>query len=78
MDELFEALTLVQTKKVTSFPVILFGSAYWLGLVDWLKSTMLTHGNISSKDLDLITISDDVDEIVEIIRASQSPTADGS
>jgi hypothetical protein len=72
MDELFEALTLVQTKKVTSFPVILFGSAYWSGLIDWLRSTMLTHGKISPLDLDLITVCDDVDEVVDIIRASQT------
>jgi hypothetical protein len=71
MDELFEALTLVQTRKVTSFPVVLYDSAYWSGLVDWLRTTMIEHGTISAADLDLLHISDDVDEIVDIIRESQ-------
>jgi hypothetical protein len=76
MDELFEALTLVQTKKVTSFPVVLYGSEYWGGLLDWLKSSMLPNGMISPKDLDLIQVSDDVDEIMGIIRESQTPRPD--
>jgi uncharacterized protein (TIGR00730 family) len=72
MDELFEALTLVQTGKVTSFPVILYGSAYWRGLLDWLRDSMLGHGNVYATDLDLIRVCDDVDEIVAIIRDSQA------
>jgi uncharacterized protein (TIGR00730 family) len=72
MDELFEALTLVQTGKVTSFPVILYGSAYWQGLIDWMKSTMASGGKVSLADLDLIRVSDDIDEIVGIIRDSQA------
>jgi uncharacterized protein (TIGR00730 family) len=72
MDELFEALTLVQTGKVTSFPVILYGSAYWTGLLDWLRGSMLAEGNVSAADLDLIRVSDDVDEIVTIVRDSQA------
>ena len=72
MDELFEALTLVQTRKVTSFPVVLYGSAYWGGLLDWLRSTMLTNRMINEVDLDLIHVSDDVDEIVSIIDHSQA------
>jgi len=67
MDELFEALTLVQTGKVTSFPVVLFGAAYWSGLLDWLRSTMLVHHKINEVDLDLITVTDDVDEAVRTI-----------
>jgi uncharacterized protein (TIGR00730 family) len=67
MDELFEALTLVQTGKVTSFPVVLLGSSYWNGLMDWLRSTMLTHHKINEVDLDLIHVTDDVDEAVRII-----------
>jgi uncharacterized protein (TIGR00730 family) len=67
MDELFEALTLVQTGKVTSFPVVLFGSSYWQGLLDWLRSTMLTHHKINAVDLDLLQLTDDVDEVVDII-----------
>ncbi|MBN6051376.1 TIGR00730 family Rossman fold protein [Nonomuraea sp. RK-328] len=67
LDELFEALTLVQTQKVTSFPVVLMGSEFWGGLVDWIKSTLLGTGKIAEQDLDLITITDDVDEAVRII-----------
>jgi hypothetical protein len=70
MDELFEALTLVQTRKVTRFPVILYGSAYWSGLIDWIRGTLLPHGKIGAADLDLITLSDDIGEIVERILAS--------
>jgi uncharacterized protein (TIGR00730 family) len=76
MDELFEALTLVQTRKVTSFPVVLYGTSYWGGLIDWLRQTMLTNGKINEIDLDLVKLSDDVDEIVEIIERSQSSRAD--
>ncbi|NUW35248.1 TIGR00730 family Rossman fold protein [Nonomuraea sp. SMC257] len=67
LDELFEALTLVQTHKVTSFPVVLMGSEFWGGLVDWIKSTLLGTGKIAEQDLDLITVTDDVDEAVRII-----------
>ena len=66
-DELFEALTLVQTHKVTSFPVVLFGSAYWQGLLDWLSQSVLGEGCISARDLDLIHVTDDVDEAVAIM-----------
>jgi uncharacterized protein (TIGR00730 family) len=58
MDELFEALTLMQTDKSVKFPVILMGSDYWGGLVDWLKKTMLAEGNISEGDLDYFSICD--------------------
>jgi uncharacterized protein (TIGR00730 family) len=64
MDELFEALTLVQTKKVTRFPVVLMGTAYWRGLVDWMRDTMGAEGKIGSADLDLLRITDDVAEAV--------------
>jgi uncharacterized protein (TIGR00730 family) len=67
LDELFESLTLVQTGKVTSFPVVLMGTAYWGGLLDWLRSTVLDDGKVSATDLDLITLTDDVDEVVAII-----------
>jgi uncharacterized protein (TIGR00730 family) len=73
LDELFEALTLVQTRKVTSFPVVLFGSAYWAGLVGWLRETALTHGSISSPDLDMFTVTDDVDEAVATVVGSPPP-----
>jgi len=76
-DELFEALTLVQTQKVTSFPVALIGVDYWTGLLDWLRDTVLADGKISSHDLDLLTLTDDVDEVVELMveaRQGHSPT----
>ena len=66
-DELFEALTLVQTRKVTQFPIVLMGSRYWQGLVDWLRQTVLPFGAISAPDLDILTVTDDVDEAVETI-----------
>jgi len=70
LDELFEALTLVQTRKVTRFPVILFGREYWKGLVDWLTTTVFPAGKISSTDLELVTLTDDVDEAVATIVAA--------
>jgi uncharacterized protein (TIGR00730 family) len=68
-DELFEALTLVQTGKVTSFPVVLMGSAYWGGLVAWLRETVLTEGKISARDLHRFHVTDDVDEAVRLVDA---------
>ena len=67
LDELFEALTLVQTRKVTSFPVVLLGTSYWGGLVDWVKGTLAVEGKISPQDVDLMSLTDDVDEAVRII-----------
>jgi len=67
LDELFEALTLVQTHKVTSFPVVLYNTTYWAGLLEWVRSTLVDAGNISADDVDLIHVTDDIDEIVDII-----------
>lgn len=67
LDELFEALTLIQTKKVSPFPIIMMGREYWEGLVDWITSTMIAKGTISKGDLDLFHLTDDVDEAVDII-----------
>jgi uncharacterized protein (TIGR00730 family) len=64
MDELFEALTLAQTGKVTSFPIVLFGSAYWGGLVDWLRDTMLADGKVGAADIDTLHVTDDIDEAI--------------
>ncbi|WP_448613994.1 LOG family protein [Modestobacter sp. URMC 112] len=75
LDELFEALTLVQTRKVTRFPVILFGSSYWSGLVDWIRETMVTAGTVSPGDLDLLHVTDDVDEVIELIQAADAARA---
>jgi len=68
LDELFEAITLIQTKKIGKFPIILVGSEFWSGLLDWIKTTLLNeHNNISVEDLNLFSIVDDEDEVVEII-----------
>ena len=67
LDELFEALTLIQTGKVHNFPVILYGSEYWRGLLDWLRDTMLAEAKIAPPDLDLMTMCDSPAEIVESI-----------
>jgi hypothetical protein len=75
LDELFEALTLVQTRKVTSFPVVLLGTAYWGGLVDWIKGTLLDDGKISPADVELIDVTDDVDAAVRIILDSDDESA---
>lgn len=65
LDELFEALTLIQTKKITKFPIVLFGSDFWGGMIDWVKNVLLEENqNISPEDLDLIKVVDDVDEAV--------------
>jgi uncharacterized protein (TIGR00730 family) len=67
LDELFEALTLIQTKKIAQFPIILVGSEFWSGLIDWVKTTMLAAGNISPEDLDLIRLVDTAEEVVSLI-----------
>jgi uncharacterized protein (TIGR00730 family) len=68
LDELFEALTLVQTKKVTKFPVVLLGSEYWGGLYDWLKGVVRESGKIGDKDLALVHVTDDVDDAVRVVQ----------
>ena len=68
MDELFEALTLIQTKRIKSFPLILMGSEYWQGLLDWLKKTMLREDKILAGDLDLIQVVDEPEEVVKLIK----------
>ncbi len=68
LDELFEAMTLIQTEKIERFPIILFGSEYWTGLVDWIKNTMLVkEANISPEDMDLFSIVDTEEEAVQIV-----------
>lgn len=68
MDELFESLTLIQTERIKPFPIILVGSSFWNGLVDWIKDSMLANGTISEKNLQLIEIIDDPREVVEFIK----------
>lgn len=67
LDELSEALTLVQTKKVTKFPVVLFGSEFWGGLVDWIRDSVLGSGNISPEDMNLLHVTDDVDDVMRVV-----------
>ena len=67
LDELFESLTLVQTKKVTKFPVVLFGRSYWEGLYNWLRDTVHSEGKIGDKDLALLHLTDDVDDAVRVV-----------
>jgi uncharacterized protein (TIGR00730 family) len=68
LDEMFEALTLIQTKRIKSFPVILMGSEFWKGLIDWIKETMVRDNKISPSDLALIEIIDDPEEVVKYIK----------
>ncbi|MBX5447300.1 MAG: TIGR00730 family Rossman fold protein [Acidothermus cellulolyticus] len=72
LDELFEALTLVQTRKVTSFPVVLYREEYWHDLIEWTRRRMRDEGKISPEDLDLFSVTDDVDEIVEIMERAEA------
>lgn len=68
LDELFEVLTLIQTKKISAVPVILMGTEFWSGLIEWIKSTMLEKfGNVSLKDIDLLPVTDDIDVVVNYI-----------
>lgn len=68
LDELFEAITLIQTKKIGKFPIILVGTEFWNGVMDWIKKTLLDkYKNVSEKDLDLFNIVDSADEVIEII-----------
>ncbi len=74
-DELFEAITLAQTHKITRFPVILFGSEYWQGLLDWLHGPVLGEGKVSEEDFAMLHVTDDVEEAVDIIERAASDRA---
>ena len=67
LDELFEAVTLVQTGKVSSFPIVLVGSDYWRGLVDWIRGTLVDSGTISPGDVDLLPVVDTAQEAVDYV-----------
>ncbi len=71
-DELFEALTLAQTGRITSFPVVLMGTTYWQGLLDWLRDTVCAEGKVNESDLDMLTLTDDVDEAVALMVAASA------
>lgn len=72
LDELFEALTLIQTDKMQKFPIVMMGKDYWKGLIDWMKDTAVAQGALSKANLDLIQITDDPEEAIEIIGKSYS------
>jgi uncharacterized protein (TIGR00730 family) len=76
LDELFEALTLIQTGKIHHFPVVLFGSGYWSGLLDWVREKLLREGMISPNDLDLLVVTDDPDEAVATVLACYAERSD--
>jgi uncharacterized protein (TIGR00730 family) len=71
LDELFEALTLVQTQKVTRFPIVLIGTEYWAGLLGWLRDVALSDGKISEADLEMLQLTDEVDEVVRLMVAAR-------
>src|SRR5436853_504212 len=66
LDELFESLTLAQTGKIEHFPIVLFGSAYWKGLLDWMRAVVLGHGAMSPDDFELVKVTDDPEEAAEL------------
>ena len=76
LDELFEAITLVQTKKVTRFPVILLGTEYWSGLMEWIKGRLLADGKVSAADMELFLLTDDVEEAVRFIVEADAALAE--
>ena len=77
MDELFEALNLIQTGKVRNFPVVLFGSEYWRGLIEWVRTTMLAGGKVSEADLGLMALTDSPEEVLELVLSSTRDDGDG-
>ena len=77
LDELFEALTLVQTHKITTFPIILIGSSFWSGLLDWIGHQLIFHELISSSDLDLLQVTDDPHEAVALIQQADRSVPPG-
>ena len=77
LDELFEAVTLVQTGKITKFPIVLVQSSYWSGLLTWLRETAVGQGKVSAADLDLLSIADEPDEVVRIITAAHRGGTEG-
>ena len=75
LDELFESLTLIQTRKVRNFPVVMFDTKYWAGLMDWIGDKLLQEGKISKEDLDLIYLTDSPEEVVAHVLSSQPKSA---
>ena len=78
LDEMFEALTLIQTDKVKDFPVVLIGASYWKGLIDWLKDTVAAEGKIALRDLNMMLVTDDAEECVRHVMAARTKRAEPS
>jgi uncharacterized protein (TIGR00730 family) len=78
LDELFEALTLIQTKKIRNFPVVLFGSDYWSGLLNWIRDHAMKEGKVTEQDLKLLHLTDSPAEVVQIIVQSQGSLGAGN
>jgi len=76
LDELFESLTLIQVGKVRHFPVVLVGRAYWAGLLDWIRDTLMAQGAVDATDLDLLRVTDDPDEVVTLVKAYAAASED--
>ncbi len=76
LDELFESLTLIQTGKVRFMPVVLFGSGYWTGLLDWMKGTLAAQGKIAASDLDIFKVVDDPDDVVRLVVEARDRRSD--
>ena len=76
LDELFEAVTLVQTGKITKFPIVLVDSGYWSGLISWIHGTLLAEGKISAADPELFRIADDPEEVMAIIKEAHANSSD--
>jgi uncharacterized protein (TIGR00730 family) len=72
LDELFEALTLIQTRKISNFPVVLFGTRYWDGLLSWTREFALKEGKISAQDIGLLHVTDSPAEVVRIVQESEN------
>jgi uncharacterized protein (TIGR00730 family) len=75
MDELFEAVTLVETGKITRFPIVLVGSSYWAGLLAWMRETVQAAGKISAGEMDLLTVVDTAEEVVAVIKKAHAQAA---
>ena len=71
LDEIFEAVTMIQTGKITSFPLVLFGTAFWTPMLDWITETLLAEGTIGQADVGLFQLTDDVDEVVRIVKEAE-------
>ncbi|MGZ6827070.1 MAG: LOG family protein [Mycobacteriales bacterium] len=78
LDEIFEAVTMIQTGKITDFPLVLFGTEFWTPMLDWIQGTLVADGKVGPADVHLFTLTDDVDEAVEIIKDAEREKFDAA